>query len=247
MRKYALVIGVAIVAIGAVVVFQMQASQEKAAPRVSTTPPPHGEAGEVLAYAGKVVETMNAGGYTYVYVDTGEEKMWAAAPETKVTLGETVAFAPGMEMRDFRSEKLDRTFDVVYFVPELRMGEAAVKTPAGHPPVGSPQEAAAGMDFSSIEVAEGGARIATLYADKQQLAGKSVAVRGKVVKFTPGVMGKNWIHIMDGSENDLTVTTDATVQVGDVVLVQGVMNRDRDFGMGYAYEILVEDATVTVE
>ena len=125
------------------------------------------------------------------------------------------------------------------------MGEAT------HPPVATSQASAEGMDFSGIEVPSGGARIAELYARKKELAGKEVIVRGKVTKFTPNVMGKNWIHMMDGTgsegTNDLTVTTATAVQVGDVVLVRGVMNVDRDFGMGYAYEILVEDAEVTVE
>jgi hypothetical protein len=254
MKKYALVIGIAVVAIGAVVAFQMRAPKQDTAPAMSMSPSPHSGAagaGDVMAYTGTVLETMDAGKYTYVYVDTGSEKMWAAGPQTKVAVGETVAFPPGMEMQDFRSDTLDRTFDVVYFVSELRTGETAVKTPAGHPPVASPDQMAAGMDFSGIDVADGGERVAALYADKDKLAGKSVAVRGKVVKFTPGVMGKNWVHIMDGSgdagHNDVAVTTDADVQVGDVVLVKGIMNLDRDFGMGYAYEILIEDASVTVE
>jgi len=255
MRKYALVIGVAIVAIGAVVVFQMRSPKQQPARQMSAVESAHGGGAGAMAYSGKVLETMDAGKYTYVYVDTGKEKMWAAGPQTAVSVGETVSFPAGMEMRDFKSDTLDRTFDVVYFVSELRTGDAAVGDatggPAGHPPVATAQQMAQGMDFSGIQLADGGERIATLYSDRKKYAGKEIKVRGKVVKVTPGVMGKNWIHIMDGSgeggAGDLPVTTDAQVQVGDVVLVQGVMNLDRDFGMGYAYDILVEDAKVTVE
>ena len=107
------------------------------------------------------------------------------------------------------------------------------------------------MDFSGIEVPGGGKNIAAVYADRKSLEGKEVVVRGKVVKFTPGVMKKNWLHLRDGSgaegTNDLTVTTNAMVQIGDLVVVRGVVSLDKDFGFGYRYDILVEDAEVTVE
>jgi len=110
---------------------------------------------------------------------------------------------------------------------------------------------AEGMDFSDIEAAPSGVRIGDLYNDKKDLTGKEVIVRGKVVKFTANIMDANWIHLRDGSgsegSNDLTVTTAATVSVGDVVTAKGVLTADRDFGLGYQYEILLEDAVVTVE
>ena len=64
-------------------------------------------------------------------------------------------------------------------------------------------------------------------------------------------MGKNWIHIQDGTgdagANDLTVTTDVTANSGDTVLISGTLSLDKDFGYGYAYGVIVEDAEVTVE
>jgi hypothetical protein len=78
-----------------------------------------------------------------------------------------------------------------------------------------------------------------------------VAVRGKVVKYNPGIMGKNWIHLRDGSgsnekkDNDLTVTTSDSAAVGGVVLVKGRVHLDRDFGSGYVYSVIIEDAKVS--
>jgi hypothetical protein len=76
-------------------------------------------------------------------------------------------------------------------------------------------------------------------------------VRGRVVKFNAMIMGKNWLHVRDGSgadgTNDLTVTTATKARVGDLVLVTGVLKTDRDFGGGYKYSLIVEDATVVVE
>jgi hypothetical protein len=123
--------------------------------------------------------------------------------------------------------------------------------PAGHPQIGAGELDSEALDFSGIEVPSGGKNIATLYAERKSLEGKKVVIRGKVVKFTPDVMKKNWIHVRDGTgaqgTNDVTVTTDAVVKVGDVVLARGVLHTDKDFGFGYTYEIIIEDAEVTVE
>lgn len=120
-----------------------------------------------------------------------------------------------------------------------------------HPPVGTTDADVKGMDFSGIELPAGGTRIADIHANAKDLSGKTVTVRGKVVKVTPGVMGKNWIHIHDGTGSDatadLTVTTDATVKVGDLVLVKGTLATNKDFGVGYTYDVIVQDAQVTVE
>lgn len=113
-------------------------------------------------------------------------------------------------------------------------------------------KAAAEVDLAGIARAEGGKTVAEVFAEKDALAGQSVTFRGKVVKTNPDIMGKNWLHVRDGSgaegTNDLTITTAGTMpNVGDTVLVTGTVNLNKDFGMGYTYDVLVEDAQVTVE
>ena len=221
--------------------------------------------------AGTVVETMNAGGYTYVRIESGGEKVWAAGPQCQVAVGDAVDLAPGTPMANFHSKTLDRTFDVIYFVPSIGAKETAsapAGLPAGHPAVGGgepagplpghgpigaakPKEAPLTVEVDSIAKPEGGTRVEEIYAQKDRLAGQTVLVRGKVVKFTAQVMGTNWLHLRDGTgsegSNDLTVTTEAKVEAGDTVLVQGALAVDKDFGFGYKYEVLVENAKVTVE
>jgi hypothetical protein len=83
-----------------------------------------------------------------------------------------------------------------------------------------------------------------------ELKGKAVLVRGKVVKYNPGIMGKNWIHLRDGTgspangSNDVLVTTMSTAKVGDIVTIKGTVRTDKDFGSGYAYKVLIEEATL---
>jgi hypothetical protein len=215
------------------------------------------------AKSGKVIETMNAAGYTYVHVDTGTEQFWAAAPETAVKVGDTVGVPEGMPMANFQSKALNRTFDVVYFVPALiteggGLPGAPVSMPAGHPPTvngmadspGAPKVTAP-AEVTLKGIAKADQTVADIYAQKTELAGKPVKVRGKVVKFSSGIMGKNWVHLQDGSgqpgSNDLTVTTLATANIGDTVLVSGNLTVGKDFGYGYQYDVIIEDAKVTKE
>ena len=92
--------------------------------------------------------------------------------------------------------------------------------------------------------------VAEIVSGRVALKDKPVVVRGKVVKFTPEVMGKNWIHLRDGTgsaadgTNDVLVTSKDTAKIGDVVLVKGVVHTDRDLGSGYSYKVLVEEASL---
>ncbi len=200
---------------------------------------------------------MNSGGYTYVQVDTGSEKFWAAAPEFKVKVGDPVVVPEGMAMANYHSKTLNRDFDLVYFVNNIVVGGAEAvttgsKMPEDHPVANERTKAdASNVDLKGIKKAEGGETVADIFTNKKELAGKEVKIRGKVVKFSPEIMGKNWIHLQDGTgktgSNDLTVTTKVAAKVGDTVLVTGKVTADKDFGYGYKYDVIIEDAKVVVE
>ncbi len=207
-------------------------------------------------FTGTVSETMRADRYTYVQVDTGKEKIWAATPKFQATIGDTVVVPKGLAMKDFHSKTLDRDFELVYFVGAIKMAgndldpSQQARMPVVHPPMGGKSSKSA-IELKGVERVENGKTVAEIFAGRGNLAGKEVLVRGKVVKFLPKIMDKNWLHLQDGSgsegTNDLTVTTDAVVAVGDLVLVSGVVSVDRDFGFGYSYDVILEDAKVMVE
>lgn len=253
MKRYLIVIAAAAVAlVGAFLYFgtSTDSGRRTAAPPAASIAPADPAADGIT---GKVVETMNSSGYTYVRVDTGREEIWAAAPETAVKVGDMIATAPGMPMKDFESEPLQRTFDMVYFVPAIDVGgsDGATRMPFGHPKVSASDLDVSKIDFSGIQKPAGGLTVADIYAGKEALKGKTVTVRGKVVKFVPSVMGKNWVHVRDGTgkegANDLTVTTRVEAKVGDTVLAKGVVLLDQNLGFGYTYDVLLTDADVTVE
>ena len=109
------------------------------------------------------------------------------------------------------------------------------------------QEPAAEL-IKEINKVEGGNTIAEIHARKDELNGDTIRVRGQVTRFTAGVLDKNWIHIRDSSAaDDLTVTTDATVAIKDVVIIEGKLELDKDYGYGYVYPVILEDAKITKE
>jgi len=207
-------------------------------------------------FSGTVAEIIKVERYTYVQVDTGKEKIWAATPEFHGKIGDTVIVPEGLVMKNFHSNTLERDFELVHFVGAINGGEneqdikQRAQMVSGHPPMGA-KSSQPQIEVSRVEKAEDGKTVAEIFAGKQDLAGKQVLVRGKVVKFLPQIMGKNWLHLQDGSgsegTNDLTVTTTAMAEVGDLVLVNGMVSVNRDFGYGYSYEVLLEDAEITVE
>jgi hypothetical protein len=200
---------------------------------------------------GTVVETMDAASYTYVLVDAGGDEIWAAATRFEVAVGDTVTVPLEMPMQDFHSEALDRDFSVVYFASRILVGDEAA-VPAAPVSRGAPVPERM-VDEGPIEPVDGGVTVARVWAERDALAQSSVTVRGRVVKYNPGILGRNWLHIQDGSgsaeqgTHDLTVTSSEGARVGSVVTVSGVVAVDQDFGAGYSYPVMLTDAAIDAE
>lgn len=196
---------------------------------------------------GKVTETMDAAGYTYVELDTGSEKIWGAAPTTVINIGDQIEFSTDMPMRDFQSKSLNRSFPVVYFAPRFINNKN--NTTNAIPPVSANSKSQKpGVVLKKMAKAKDGYTIAEIYNDKKNLAGKTIRVRGQVTKFSAKIMNKNWLHIKDSSgENDLTITTNNIVAVDDVIVISGKLALDKDFGYGYIYPLIIEQASITKE
>ncbi|WP_417917122.1 DNA-binding protein, partial [Candidatus Electronema sp. JC] len=222
------------------------------------------------AVKGKVLEVLSGAGYTYLLIEDGQEKIWTAIPESNVAVGQTVVAQPGMVMKGFESKALGKQFDSIVFSSGLVDEAAASAIEGGTPrlaaqpdaPVddatlaamsgGSTKAVVPAKDELKVEKAEGetGRTVEQCFSEREQLNGKTVRVRGKVVKFTPQIMGKNWIHLQDGSgdptknTHDLVVTTSEKADKDTVVVIEGVLSKDKDFGAGYRYEAIIEDAKI---
>ena len=206
---------------------------------------------------GTVVETMNAANYTYVLVNTNNGEIWAAATRFNVAVGDTVVVPLEMPMEDFHSESLNRTFPVVYFSSQIRRkGEGtSAAMPPGHPQVTGAMASShdASPKVASVEPADGGVTVGRIWSESTKLAGTSITVRGRVVKFNGGILGTNWIHLQDGTgsaadgTHDLTVTTLGSASVGDVISATGTLVTDQDFGAGYTYAVMLKDAELITD
>jgi hypothetical protein len=205
---------------------------------------------EAQLLSGKVVETMDSGGYTYVLLEQKGKKTWVAVPVTKVKVGQEMSFDMGVEMRNFTSKTLNKTFESIYFCN----GPAGAASHQGGMMAAAPKQTAApaaSAEKISVKKAEGknAYTVAEIYAKKDALHEKPAVIRGKVVKVASGIMGKNWIHLQDGTgdaakgTHDLVATSSETAAVGDVVTVKGTMYKDKDFGAGYKYAVIMEQAS----
>jgi len=199
---------------------------------------------------GKVTDVLEAAGYTYAEVDTGKDKVWAAATTTPLKVGDMVAFTTEMPMQNFHSSAMNRDFAMIYFVNRFITDDAsqANAETAMASPHGAIKSTSITTAIQGINKVEGGNTIAEIHADKQKLNGKAVRVRGQVTKYNANIMGKNWLHIRDSSTLDeLTITTANTAAINAIVVVEGKLTLDKDFGYGYVYPLIVEDASVKKE
>ncbi len=194
----------------------------------------------------KVLEVIQANAYTYLNVEENDKEYWMAiAKSNSVKEDDVIYYNIALEMKDFKSEDLDRTFETILFVEKI--SDKPLSSPHGMPAQSAMQRKAIEKDPSiSIEPVSGGIFISELFANSSSCSGKLIKIKGQVTKVNSAIMGKNWVHLQDGSEHngqfDLTVTTQAKVNIGDVVVFEGMISLNKDFGFGYAYDILMEEA-----
>ena len=225
---------------------------------------------------GKIVETMDSNGYTYLLLDAALGKIWVAIPQTAVKVGQEVNCSPGLTMNNFTSKTLNRTFEAIIFSPgiakesESAQGAAAPAKEGFAEALQAEQQPHAGGSVMANGPSTGSAgavvpsagvnvvkatgpnsySVEECFEQGKTLQGKTVRVRGKVMKISRMIMGKNWIHLQDGTGNplknhhDLVVTSMEDPGDGTIVTIVGTLAYERDFGAGYKYEVIVEDAKI---
>lgn len=199
----------------------------------------------------EVLEVLHVSSYTYLFVKENDTKKWLAVPSVNAEVGEIYFYIGGMEMSDFNSTELNRTFESVLFLGSI--GKNPIdkeRSSFKHSSNNELQKVTKKPDIEKLTLAikpvNGGISITKLFKNKRSYEGKIVRVKGQVVKFNPQVMGKNWIHLQDGTEYngkfDLTLTSSVEVSVGDVITIEGMVSLDKDFGYGYFYGLIVENS-----
>lgn len=193
-----------------------------------------------------VEEKIDANNYTYLKVKENNKVFWVAVNKMEINPGEYIIFSKSMEMKNFKSESLNKTFESILFVDDAQKSGSGEQLKTPH------QNVVSGKDESiKVEPVNGGYTVEQVYNKKTDLEFKTVKVRGKVVKVNENIMGTNWIHIQDGTgvndTHDLLITTNQSVKVGSTIIAEGKVVKDKDFGSGYFYTVLLENSKITIE
>lgn len=195
-----------------------------------------------------IQEVIQVASYTYCLVKEGSEEYWIAISKMPVKEGQNLYFNKGPAMQEFYSKELDRTFPSIYFIQDANTNPNAMASTSQMQQHQQPQKPKIVKGKIEVEKAEGGITIAELFANKEKYDGKKVKIRGEVTKFNPNILNKNWVHIQDGTDHDgnfdLTVTTLDTVNPGTVVIFEGIIFLNKDFGSGYSYAVIMEEAKI---
>ena len=193
-----------------------------------------------------ILQTTN---YTYLLGRENNVTTWLAVPLLDAEVGKMYYYVGGMDMNNFASKELKRTFEVVKFlggVSDMPLDGSGVSKKDEKPyqrvvPKENKIEINIATTDDCISIKE-------LFSNKDKYAGKKVKIKAKVTKYNEAIMDKNWAHIQDGTEFegkfDLVVTSASVVKVGDVVLFEGTVVLNKDFGYGYKFDLMLENANV---
>jgi hypothetical protein len=191
----------------------------------------------------KVIDKIAVKNYNYLEVSENKNEFWIAVPTMQIEVGETVYFSKYTVMKDFKSSNINRSFDEILFVEDARKSSTPDEMKKIHSEALTLEK-----EQIRIEPLPDGKTIKQIFSEKSILNGQTVKVKGKVVKFNKQIMKRNWIHIQDGTgdENnfDLVITSDQDVKVGDIISAEGKLAIDKDFGAGYFFPVIIEEAKI---
>ncbi len=197
-------------------------------------------------HTAKALEAINSGSYSYIKLIEDGKEFWAAVSAQPIEIGANYYYKDAFEMQDFHSKSLNRDFESIWFINEFYSENPAITNTVNTP---TEKPASGNSENMELEAPAGGYSLADIFKSKTELKDQNIIVKGQVVKINQNIMGKNWIHIQDGTEYngvfDLTVTSneDINYKLGDIVTFEGTLRLNKDFGAGYKYDFLLENAT----
>jgi len=195
-----------------------------------------------------VKEVQQTSGYTYLLVQESDKEYWMAVGKTETEIGEKLYYTDAMEMKNFESKELNKVFDRIFFVDRVSKSPIDAETKRAEMIAKKQEGISKLLDSIKISPAIDGQSIGELYKNAKDYDKQKVKVKGQVTKVNLNIMDRNWVHLMDGTKgedrSDLTFTTMDVVKVGDTVTFEGILALDREFGAGYVYPLVVEDAVL---
>jgi len=202
---------------------------------------------------GVAKEVLQTSSYTYILLDIDGQETWIAGTKMNASVGVKYYYIQNMVMENFQSKELNRFFDSIIFAQQISTNPDSFVTQAGNQAGNQAENKAeykadlttAKQDIKIVHE-KGITSIADIYSNKDKYAGTVLTVKGVITKYNPEIMKKNWIHLQDGTEKqgyfDLVITTLVNAKLGDTITMSGKIILDKDFGYGYKYDVLLEDA-----
>ena len=182
-------------------------------------------------YYGTVLEIKNVKGYKYLKVNEEGKEIWVAIANVDINIGDKIGYDKEIMMRDFKSKSLNQTFKEIFFVSDVYLAQK--KKPF--------------IEKETYTIEE-------IHMWGENLEGKVISIDATVYKVLQGIMELDWVHLGDGTGNTMQLTDDlvfttkkTTVKTGDKVTAKGTVVVDKDFGFGYFYKVIVQDATFEVK
>lgn len=196
----------------------------------------------------KVKEVFQGSIYTFLFVNENDQEYWMAANKTEAKTDDIIYYKNALKMVDFKSKELDRVFDEIFFVQNISNSPQLLSSSSKNSL--HQHENGKNLTVSKIQIspAPNGMTIGELLEKGEVYSNKKVTIRGLVVKVNKNIMDRNWVHLKDGTgfnkENDLTFTTLLEVGVGDTITFEGVVAINKEYGAGYVYPLIIEDAVI---
>lgn len=183
-----------------------------------------------------ILEVLPTVKYVYLRVKEGQEEFWIATLKTEIEVGENYFYRGGLLKTNFESREHQRVFAKMYLVSSLVKSDHGIQST-------STQIPSKGNEMTAGVTAKDVIKISDLVADPKKYDGKTIQVRGNCIKVNSNIMGRNWVHIQDGSRDDfdLVITSTSQVPVGHTITMSGKVVLNKDFGSGYKYSIILEE------
>lgn len=196
----------------------------------------------------EVSEVIQGNTYTYLKVKENSAERWVAVSKQEIKPGDVYYYGSGLLMNNFYSTEIDRSFDEIYFAGEISLTPISLDAASDYMPMHSGKVAVSENNSINLNKLSGELTIADIFANRNNYAGKEIEIKGVVVKVNESIMNRNWIHIQDGTnhngEYSLTITSQDLVRINEVVTLRGKISLNKDFGAGYFYNVIVEDAYI---
>ncbi len=218
-------------------------------------------------YYGTILEIKDAMGYKYLRVNEEGKEVWIAIAKAPVTVGDKIGYDKATAMPNFKSKTLNQTFKEIFFVSDLYLPNKVQKpksmkemldlNPKKQDPHAdmekwmSPTEE---KDLTKTFVQKDTYTVEEIHMWRENLEGKNITIEASVSKVSHEIMELDWVHLNDGTGNEEKLTNDlvltaknTTIKAGDKVLAKGNVVVNKDFGFGYFYKVLIQDATFEVK